>query len=230
MTWSSRGSSEKWGILLAHSTSANSCLSAVWQMLVTASWGWNQTIQYVYLVIHPRQIIPATIILGLKVVTEVILNPSCSCENTYKSLLTCYNDSQSCQQNHHPSGAQSSAPQQSLPLKSSPQASPRSLRHWTPALLHALGSSGVPPGPLCQTKHEETVVGGEKEWGDGKYWRMKRLWGKEKRQLVNVWVRVLLCKMLCITLGFMLHWVSPVLIWGYLKTGNHVSDGKKHSI
>lgn len=39
MTWSSRGSSEKWGILFAHSTKANSCLSAVWQMLETASWG-----------------------------------------------------------------------------------------------------------------------------------------------------------------------------------------------
>ncbi|TNN57126.1 hypothetical protein EYF80_032711 [Liparis tanakae] len=39
MTWSSRASSEKWGILLAHSTSVNSCLSAAWQMLVTGSLG-----------------------------------------------------------------------------------------------------------------------------------------------------------------------------------------------
>lgn len=44
MTWSSRGSSEKWGILLAHSTSVKSCLSAAWQMLVTGSLGWNKQI------------------------------------------------------------------------------------------------------------------------------------------------------------------------------------------
>lgn len=37
MTWSSRGSSEKWGILLAHSTRVKSCLSAAWQILVTGS-------------------------------------------------------------------------------------------------------------------------------------------------------------------------------------------------
>lgn len=42
MTWSSRGSSEKWGILLAHSTSVKSCLSAAWQMLVTGSLGWRK--------------------------------------------------------------------------------------------------------------------------------------------------------------------------------------------
>lgn len=43
MTWSSRGSSEKCGILLAHSTKVKSCLSAAWQMLVTGSlvWGGN---------------------------------------------------------------------------------------------------------------------------------------------------------------------------------------------
>lgn len=51
MTWSSSGSSEKWGILFAHSTKAKSCLSAVWQMLVTASWGWNQTIHHVKFVV-----------------------------------------------------------------------------------------------------------------------------------------------------------------------------------
>lgn len=40
MTWSSRGSSEKCGILLAHSTRVKSCLSAAWQMFVTGSLGW----------------------------------------------------------------------------------------------------------------------------------------------------------------------------------------------
>jgi hypothetical protein len=39
MTWSSSGSSEKCGILLAHSTRVKSCLSAAWQMLVTGSFG-----------------------------------------------------------------------------------------------------------------------------------------------------------------------------------------------
>ena len=39
MTWSSRGSSEKCGIRLAHSTRVKSCLSAAWQMLVTGSFG-----------------------------------------------------------------------------------------------------------------------------------------------------------------------------------------------
>lgn len=39
MTWSSRGREEKCGILFAHSTSVNSCLSAAWQMLVTGSFG-----------------------------------------------------------------------------------------------------------------------------------------------------------------------------------------------
>lgn len=39
MTWSSRGSSEKWGILLAHSTRVKSCLSAAWHMFVTGSLG-----------------------------------------------------------------------------------------------------------------------------------------------------------------------------------------------
>ncbi|TNN45441.1 hypothetical protein EYF80_044346 [Liparis tanakae] len=43
MTWSSRGSSEKWGILLAHSTRVKSCLSAAWQMLVTGSLGCRGT-------------------------------------------------------------------------------------------------------------------------------------------------------------------------------------------
>lgn len=38
MTWSSSGRSEKWGILLAHSTRVNSCLSAAWQILVTGSF------------------------------------------------------------------------------------------------------------------------------------------------------------------------------------------------
>lgn len=41
MTWSSRGSSEKCGIRLAHSTSVKSCLSAAWQMLVTGSFGYS---------------------------------------------------------------------------------------------------------------------------------------------------------------------------------------------
>lgn len=39
MTWSSRGSSEKWGMRFAHSTNVKSCLSAAWQMLVTGSFG-----------------------------------------------------------------------------------------------------------------------------------------------------------------------------------------------
>lgn len=43
MTWSSRGSSEKWGILLAHSTKVKSCLSAAWQILVTGSLVWRGT-------------------------------------------------------------------------------------------------------------------------------------------------------------------------------------------
>ena len=38
MTWSSSGSSVKWGIRFAHSTNVNSCLSAAWQILVTASF------------------------------------------------------------------------------------------------------------------------------------------------------------------------------------------------
>lgn len=42
MTWSSRGSSEKCGIRLAHSTRVKSCLSAAWQMLVTGSLGWGK--------------------------------------------------------------------------------------------------------------------------------------------------------------------------------------------
>lgn len=42
MTWSSRGSSEKCGTRLAHSTRVKSCLSAAWQMLVTGSLGWGQ--------------------------------------------------------------------------------------------------------------------------------------------------------------------------------------------
>lgn len=42
MTWSSRGRSEKWGILLAHSTRVNSCLSAAWQILVTGSFVWRR--------------------------------------------------------------------------------------------------------------------------------------------------------------------------------------------
>lgn len=41
MTWSSRGSSEKCGILLAHSTKVKSCLSAAWQILVTGSLVWG---------------------------------------------------------------------------------------------------------------------------------------------------------------------------------------------
>lgn len=41
MTWSSRGSSEKCGILLAHSTKVKSCLSAAWQILVTGSLVWR---------------------------------------------------------------------------------------------------------------------------------------------------------------------------------------------
>ncbi len=43
MTWSSSGSSEKCGILLAHSTKVKSCLSAAWQMLVTGSLVWGGT-------------------------------------------------------------------------------------------------------------------------------------------------------------------------------------------
>ena len=43
MTWSSRGSSEKCGILLAHSTKVKSCLSAAWQILVTGSLVWRGT-------------------------------------------------------------------------------------------------------------------------------------------------------------------------------------------
>lgn len=43
MTWSSSGSSEKWGILLAHSTKVKSCLSAAWQMFVTGSLGCRET-------------------------------------------------------------------------------------------------------------------------------------------------------------------------------------------
>ncbi len=42
MTWSSRGRSEKLGILLAHSTRVNSCLSAAWQILVTGSFVWRR--------------------------------------------------------------------------------------------------------------------------------------------------------------------------------------------
>lgn len=42
ITWSSSGSSEKWGTLLAHSTSVNSCLSAAWQMFVTGSLGCRE--------------------------------------------------------------------------------------------------------------------------------------------------------------------------------------------
>lgn len=42
MTWSSSGSSEKWGILLAHSTRVKSCLSAAWQMFVTGSLGCRE--------------------------------------------------------------------------------------------------------------------------------------------------------------------------------------------
>lgn len=42
MTWSSRGSSEKCGILLAHSTKVKSCLSAAWQILVTGSLVWRE--------------------------------------------------------------------------------------------------------------------------------------------------------------------------------------------
>lgn len=41
MTWSSRGRSEKCGILLAHSTKVKSCLSAAWQILVTGSLVWT---------------------------------------------------------------------------------------------------------------------------------------------------------------------------------------------
>lgn len=41
MTWSSRGSSEKCGILLAHSTKVKSCLSAAWQIFVTGSLVWK---------------------------------------------------------------------------------------------------------------------------------------------------------------------------------------------
>ena len=42
VTWSSRGSSVKCGILLAHSTNVKSCLSAAWHMLVTGScWGFK---------------------------------------------------------------------------------------------------------------------------------------------------------------------------------------------
>lgn len=47
MTWSSKGSSEKWGILLAHSTSVKSCLSAAWQMFVTGSLGWRKQIYWI---------------------------------------------------------------------------------------------------------------------------------------------------------------------------------------
>lgn len=43
MTWSSSGSSEKWGILLAHSTRVKSCLSAAWQIFVTGSLGCRET-------------------------------------------------------------------------------------------------------------------------------------------------------------------------------------------
>lgn len=43
MTWSSRGSSEKCGILLAHSTKVKSCLSAAWQIFVTGSLVWGGT-------------------------------------------------------------------------------------------------------------------------------------------------------------------------------------------
>ena len=43
MTWSSSGSSEKCGILLAHSTSVKSCLSAAWQIFVTGSLGCRET-------------------------------------------------------------------------------------------------------------------------------------------------------------------------------------------
>lgn len=42
MTWSSSGSSEKWGILLAHSTRVKSCLSAAWQIFVTGSLGCRE--------------------------------------------------------------------------------------------------------------------------------------------------------------------------------------------
>lgn len=45
MTWSSRGSSEKWGILLAHSTKVKSCLSAAWQMFVTGSLGCKEEME-----------------------------------------------------------------------------------------------------------------------------------------------------------------------------------------
>lgn len=38
MTWSSKGNSVKWGMRLAHSTNVNSCLSAAWQIFVTASF------------------------------------------------------------------------------------------------------------------------------------------------------------------------------------------------
>lgn len=42
ITWSSRGRSENWGILLAHSTKVKSCLSAAWQILVTGSLVWER--------------------------------------------------------------------------------------------------------------------------------------------------------------------------------------------
>lgn len=47
MTWSSRGNSEKWGILFAHSTRVKSCLSAAWQMFVTGSLGFGKQIERV---------------------------------------------------------------------------------------------------------------------------------------------------------------------------------------
>ena len=51
ITWSSTSRSEKWGIILAHSTKENSCLSAAWHILVTGSFCmvsvlWEHGLQY----------------------------------------------------------------------------------------------------------------------------------------------------------------------------------------
>lgn len=172
MTWSSRGNSEKWGILFAHSTKANSCLSAVWQMLVTASWGWNQTTHHVYLsVIQSNYFQPnedffkcffvcfCIIRKNIYTQTHQKISYDITCEFYWFSYLKHHNHLRSCLQSHHQSEAQSSVPQQSLPPKSSPRASPRLLQRWTPAPLHALGSSAAPPGPLHQTKRKKTVSG-----------------------------------------------------------------------
>lgn len=70
-------------------------------------------------------------------------------------ILKRSNNSQSSLQSLHQSEAQSSCPQPSLPPGSSPQASHRSLQRWTPAPLHAPGSSDAPPGPLHRAERQK---------------------------------------------------------------------------